>query len=75
MTMYKIDKNVEVPRKGKWMILQEEMEEGDSVLFDKHDEARSFRASIHRIGGRAIERATSEGFRVWMIKKPNNQTK
>lgn len=67
---YEIQKNVPIPRSiGKWKMIHENMDVGDSILLPTHDEARSFRASINQSGGRAKERKTVEGYRVWMVKR------
>ena len=68
--MFEIEKNVPMPKsRGKWQQLFDEMEVGDSVEVENYNEAKSFVASIHRNGGRAVKRPTENGFRVWLKTK------
>ena len=68
--MYTIEKNVPLPKsRGKWQMLYEDMQEGDSVVVQNYGQAKSFVASIHRNGGKAILRPIDNGIRVWLVKR------
>lgn len=71
-TMFEIEKNVPMPKsRGKWQMLYDDMEVGDSVEVCNYAQAKSFTASIHRNGGRSVLRPTENGVRVWLTKKVN----
>lgn len=68
--MYKIEKNIPLPgSRGKWQSLYEQMEVGDSVEVEGYNQAKSFVASIHNKGGKAVIRPTENGIRVWVVKR------
>lgn len=68
--MYKIEKNVPLPKsRGKWQMLYDDMTVGDSVVVENYGQAKSFVASIHRNGGKAVLRPIENGVRVWLVKR------
>ena len=74
--MLKIEKNIPMPKsRGKWQQLFDDMEVGDSVEVENYNQAKSFVASIHRKGGRAVKRPTENGVRIWLISKSTKSNK
>ena len=68
--MFQIEKNIPMPKsRGKWQQLFDEMEVGDSVKVKNYPQAKSFVASIHRNGGKAVVRPIEGGWRVWLKNK------
>ena len=80
--MYKIEKDVKIPLKGKWTILASQMETGDSVVVANALEGRALQQAIvthwnkhnrnfHREGrkkARALARKQEdETYRVWRV--------
>ena len=71
-----IEKNIAMPKsRGKWQQLVDDMEVGDSVKLRSYAQAKSFVASIHRNGGKAVKRQVENGWRVWLKSKSEQSNK
>ena len=78
--MYKIEKDVKIPLKGKWTILASQMETGDSVVVANALEGRALQQAIvtywdkqkakdgQSMTTKAIARGQEDGtYRVWRV--------
>lgn len=64
----RIDKGVEIPRRarGQWDFV-DEMEPGDSILFDNQQEQLRCRDALRYRKMKYKTAMTNEGYRVWFI--------
>jgi len=67
--MFEIEKNIPIPKRifGKWDDLASKMEVGDSVLFEKTNEASAFYLAAKRLGKKTTQRKINGKIRCWLI--------
>ena len=71
---YKIEKNIPLPKQvgwGKWSLIANEMEAGDSVLLpaESKNEALSLCQTLRRRNYKPVTRTVNGGIRVWAMEK------
>ena len=67
----KIEKSIPIPRKyghGKWTLLAEQMDVGDSVLVRSQSDRSSLTTAMKSRGFKLTTRSENDGYRVWRIK-------
>lgn len=71
---YKIEKNIPLPKQigwGKWSLIADKMEAGDSVLLptESKNEALSLCQTLRRRNYKPVSRTVNGGIRVWAMEK------
>lgn len=77
MSEFKIENGIPIPkekrgRKPIWKDLATKMQEGDSVLVSKKQNAKPLYHAIRRFGHIAVMRSMHDGTRVWKMGRLRN---
>ena len=65
-----IEHGVEIPlsvRSGAYRELAQQMQPGDSVLFENDSKAANLRVALRALGHKSVQRQSKDGCRVWRV--------